>query len=109
MSDQDEEQRIMTDTKLTQALETGVSADIFYDAHDHGDAEASAEIEDFQKAVGEAVELLKTDTQLIQMLLDVVEDFLPNIGVCALQDYGRLNTAMIEAKARLLRSKEDGE
>jgi hypothetical protein len=50
-----------------------------------------------------------TDRELIQMLVDVVEDFLPNIGMCALQDYGRLNTAMMEAKARLLRSKEDGE
>jgi hypothetical protein len=50
-----------------------------------------------------------TDRELIQMLVEVVEDFLPNIGVCALQDYGRLNTAMIEAKARLMRSKEDGE
>lgn len=42
-----------------------------------------------------------TDTELIQMLLDVVEDFMPNIGQCALQDYGRLNTALIEANKRL--------
>lgn len=42
-----------------------------------------------------------TDTELIQMLVDVVDDFLPNIGQCALQDYGRLNTAMIEARVRL--------
>ena len=41
------------------------------------------------------------DTQLIQMLTDVVEDFLPNIGNCALQDYGRLNDAMIASKKRL--------
>jgi hypothetical protein len=35
------------------------------------------------------------------MLTEVVEDFLPNIGNCALQDYGRLNTAMIASKKRL--------
>ena len=43
------------------------------------------------------------------MLVEVIEDFMPNIGQCALQDYGRLNTALIEADKRLLRSKEDGE
>lgn len=31
----------------------------------------------------------------------VVEDFLPNIGQCALQDYGRLNDFMNESKAVL--------
>ena len=41
------------------------------------------------------------DTKLIRMLTDVVEDFLPNIGSCALQDYGRLNDAMIASSKRL--------
>ncbi len=27
----------------------------------------------------------------LKMGLEVVEDFMPNIGQCALQDYGRLN------------------
>ena len=47
--------------------------------------------------------------QLIHMVLEkdalvatgveVVEDFLPNIGNCALQDIGRLNHFLIDAKA----------
>jgi hypothetical protein len=28
---------------------------------------------------------------------EVVKDFMPNVGVCALQDYGRLNEFMIKA------------
>ena len=32
-----------------------------------------------------------------RMGYDVVQDFLPNIGKCALQDYGRLNDFMIMA------------
>jgi hypothetical protein len=48
-----------------------------------------------------------TDTELIQMLVDVVNDFMPNIGNCALQDYGRLNLAMIEADKRLLQEPEE--
>lgn len=43
----------------------------------------------------------KEDSKLIKKLTEVVEDFLPNIGKCALQDYGRLNDAMIESKKRL--------
>jgi len=42
-----------------------------------------------------------SDTELIKMLVEVIEDFLPNIGKCALQDYGRLNHALIEADKRL--------
>lgn len=30
--------------------------------------------------------------------LEVVDDFLPNIGRCALQDYGRLNDFCIKAR-----------
>jgi len=36
--------------------------------------------------------------RLIKIGKEVVEDFLPNIGNCALQDYGRLNDFMIEAE-----------
>lgn len=41
------------------------------------------------------------DIELIKLLVEVIEDFMPNIGKCALQDYGRLNTALIEADIRL--------
>jgi len=34
-------------------------------------------------------------------LTAVVEDFMPNIGKCVLQDYGRLNEALLES-TRLL-------
>jgi len=36
--------------------------------------------------------------ELVKMGEQVVEDFMPNIGRCALQDYGRLNTFLIEAR-----------
>ena len=35
--------------------------------------------------------------KLVLMGLEVVADFLPNIGSCALQDYGRLNQFLIAA------------
>ena len=44
---------------------------------------------------------LANDTKLIVMLTQVVEDFLPNIGKCALQDYGKLNTALCLSGERL--------
>ena len=34
---------------------------------------------------------------LVKLGQRVVEDFLPNVGVCALQDYGALNDFMIQA------------
>lgn len=36
--------------------------------------------------------------ELIQTGVEVVEDFLPNIDKCVLQDYGRLNKFLIDAK-----------
>lgn len=36
----------------------------------------------------------------------VVLDFMPNIGQCALQDYGRLNSALIQAEKIFGRSKK---
>lgn len=35
---------------------------------------------------------------LLRMGVEVVEDFLPNIGSCALQDYGRLNEFLMQSK-----------
>jgi hypothetical protein len=34
---------------------------------------------------------------LVLLGVAVVEDFMPNIGSCALQDYGRLNNFLIES------------
>ena len=38
-------------------------------------------------------------------LTEVVEDFMPNIGKCVLQDYGRLNEALIESNRLLGRTR----
>ena len=38
-----------------------------------------------------------TEYELIKLLSEVIDDFLPNIGTCVLQDYGKLNTALIES------------
>ena len=35
--------------------------------------------------------------ELAKQGYEVVKDFLPNVGQCALQDYGRLNEFMIKA------------
>ena len=47
---------------------------------------------------------------IVAMGEKVVEDFMPNIGKCALQDYGRLNEFLIEAakvrKATLTRVRQ---
>jgi hypothetical protein len=40
--------------------------------------------------------------RLCRKLTEVVEDFMPNIGKCALQDYGRLNDALIESRRLLV-------
>lgn len=37
--------------------------------------------------------------RLVKMGEAVVEDFLPNIGRCVLQDYGRMNDFLMEANA----------
>jgi len=86
---------------------------------DHYEAkliERDAKIKILQRANKLLVEKEKTDSKLIKKLTEVVEDFLPNTGNCALQDccswplgncalqdydYGRLNDAMIESKERL--------
>jgi len=40
---------------------------------------------------------LEDERSLAKMGYEVVKDFLPNVGQCALQDYGRLNDFMIMA------------
>lgn len=39
--------------------------------------------------------------KILAMGVEVVEDFLPNVAQCALQDYGRLNQFMIDSEAAL--------
>jgi hypothetical protein len=39
--------------------------------------------------------------ELLQMGLEVVEDFMPNIGHCVLQDYGRVNEFLMRSKEEL--------
>lgn len=46
--------------------------------------------------------------QLVRMGVEVVEDFLPNIGVCALQNYGRLNEFLILTDTKEFRPEGDG-
>lgn len=41
--------------------------------------------------------------RLLKMGVAVVEDFMPNIGRCALQDYGRLNDFLVES-AKVLKT-----
>ena len=66
------------------------------DLHFSGDADEAAKI--FFRCVIEKNNQHVDDIRSIaQMGLEVVEDFLPNVGQCALQDYGRLNDFMILA------------
>lgn len=55
----------------------------------------------------EAVTQFDRDTALIAKMVKVIEDFMPNIGNCALQDYGRLNEALMESSQRL-KEAQDG-
>lgn len=49
------------------------------------------------KEIEEATDELTRLRLLVQMGKAVVDDFLPNIGRCALQDYERLNMFMVYA------------
>ena len=61
-------------------------------AHDAAD-----EIERLEAALGAAeIEAARLRLTLLDAVL-VIEDFLPNIGQCALQNYERLNTVLIES------------
>ncbi|KPL28076.1 MAG: hypothetical protein AMJ72_05390 [Acidithiobacillales bacterium SM1_46] len=46
---------------------------------------------------GQAIEIAPDYKALAHTGYQVVCDFLPNVGQCALQDYGRLNQFMIDA------------
>lgn len=52
-------------------------------------------------------EVVEETKALVRKLTAVVEDFLPNIGRCALQDYGRLNEALCESRAFLAEQEAD--
>ena len=72
------------------------------DLHFSGNADEAAKIF-FRCVVENNNKALDDLSSLAKMGKHVVEDFLPNVGQCALQDYGRLNDFMI------LASKEFGE
>jgi hypothetical protein len=66
------------------------------DLHFTGNADEAAKI--FFRTVIEKNNKHVDDVRsLAKMGYEVVKDFLPNIGQCALQDYGRLNDFMIMA------------
>jgi hypothetical protein len=53
----------------------------------------------FFKAVVQANSLrIRELRELLKMGNEVVEDFMPNVGQCVLQDYGRLNDFLTKAK-----------
>lgn len=61
------------------------------------------------KAVERASRLSPLERQLrdaLQMAVGVINDFLPNIGTCALQDYGALNRVLVAAPAALTAAAE---
>jgi len=69
------------------------------DLHFSGDADEAAKV--FFTAVVQLNNKYVDETnQLAKLGLEVVEDFLPNVGTCVLQDYGRLNDFMMQAKAK---------
>lgn len=60
-------------------------------------------IEGGRKTIGGIAEMSKEKDlrELLQMGVEVVEDFMPNIGNCVLQDYGRVNEFLIKSKEEL--------
>ena len=61
-----------------------------------GNANESAQIF-FDTVVKNNNQAITDERSLAKMGYEVVKDFLPNVGQCALQDYGRLNDFMIMA------------
>jgi len=61
-----------------------------------GETDLSAEIF-FKCAVRANSQTLEDMRELAKLGYEVVKDFLPNVGQCALQDYGRLNDFMMKA------------
>lgn len=65
-----------------------------------GKTDESAEVF-FRCVVRANNQTLEDMRELLKMGLAVVEDFMPNVAQCVLQDYGRLNDFLIKAKAEL--------
>lgn len=73
---------------------------------DNGDLHFSGDTDVAAKAFFTAVVKLNNQRfddlySLMKMGHDVVQDFLPNVGQCALQDYGRLNNFLIMAREEI--------
>lgn len=49
----------------------------------------------------ERIALVPKMEELIPRLVAVIDDFLPNVGRCALQNYGELNSSLVDARAIL--------
>lgn len=64
--------------------------------HFEGDATEAAKIF-FDCVIKNNSQALDDERSLAKMGYEVVKDFLPNVGQCALQDYGRLNDFMMMA------------
>lgn len=70
------------------------------DLHFSGDADEAAKIF-FTTVVKLNNQHFDDLFTLLKMGVEVVDDFLPNIGQCALQDYGRLNNFMVMARKEI--------
>lgn len=46
--------------------------------------------------------------EVLELLIGTIDDFLPNIGKCVLQDYGRLNEGLIRGRKLLSELKKEG-
>lgn len=64
--------------------------------HFSGNATEAAKIF-FDTVIKNNSQALDDERSLAKMGYEVVQDFLPNVGTCVLQDYGRLNDFMMQA------------
>ena len=64
------------------------------------------EVQVSRQALDEVLAEIERLRGLVKMGEAVVEDFMPNIGLCALQDYARLNQFLCETAA--LKERDDG-
>lgn len=46
--------------------------------------------------------------EVLELLIGTIDDFMPNIGKCVLQDYGRLNEGLIRGRKLLSELKVEG-
>jgi len=57
--------------------------------------------DEFNTCLSEAApELLEA----CKLLLATVQDFMPNVGICVLQDYARLNAGLIKGEAAIAKA-----